>query len=62
MADPALYRIRHYPGIYPGRGRGRGIKIELGGCPRIEIFSQIEAFLENKRRHTLSIPSIIFKK
>ena len=34
----------------------------LGGCPRIEIFSQIEAFFENKHRHTPSISSIIFKK
>ena len=35
---------------------------QLGGCPRIEFFSQIEAFFENKHRHTPSIPSIIFKK
>jgi hypothetical protein len=41
------------------------------GCPRIELFSQIEAFFENKAypkgtsygaQHTLSILSIIFKK
>jgi len=34
----------------------------LGACPRIDIFSQIKAFFENKHRHTPSISSIIFKK
>jgi len=34
----------------------------LGACPKIDIFSQIKAFFENKHRHTPSISSIIFKK
>jgi hypothetical protein len=34
----------------------------LGGCPGIEVFSQIEAFFENKHRYTPSISRIIFKK
>ncbi len=30
-------------------------KVDLGGCPRIAIFSQIEAFLKNKRSHICDI-------
>jgi hypothetical protein len=35
---------------------------QLGGCPRIGIFSQIEAFVKNMHRHIVNIPSIIFLK
>ena len=38
------------------------IKRNLGGCPRIAIFSQIKAFLKNKHSHIVDITSIIFSK
>jgi len=41
---------------------GVRLAICLGGCPRIEIFSQVEAFFENKRRHIADILIIVFKK
>jgi hypothetical protein len=34
----------------------------LGGCPRIGIFSQIEAFWKNKHSHIYDIASIVFPK
>jgi hypothetical protein len=34
----------------------------LGACPRIDIFSQIEAFQKNKHSHIDDIASIIFLK
>ena len=34
---------------------------DLGGCPRIAIFSQIKAFLKNKHSHIVDITSIIFQ-
>jgi hypothetical protein len=34
----------------------------LGACPRIGILFKMEAFLENKHRHIVNIPSIIFQK
>ena len=36
--------------------------VSLGGCPRIGVFSQIEAFSKNKHRHIVDISSIIFRK
>jgi len=41
---------------------GKHLKIlfALGGCPRIAIFSQIEAFSKNKHSHMCDITSIIF--
>ena len=35
---------------------------ELGGCPRIGIYSQIEVFWKNKHSHIVDIVSIIFTK
>ncbi len=35
---------------------------KLGACPRIGILFKIEAFLQNKHRHIVNIPSIIFYK
>ena len=32
----------------------------LGACPRIDIFSEIEAFIKNKHRHIHDMTSIIF--
>jgi hypothetical protein len=50
------------------KGPGRPKKVEtqiitsfhtdLGGCPRIAIFSQIEAFGKFYRRHIVDIPRI----
>ena len=34
----------------------------IGACPRIDIFSQIKAFLKNKHSHISDIASIIFFK
>ncbi len=34
----------------------------LGGCPRIAILSQIEAFLKNRHSHMFDITSIVFSK
>jgi len=31
----------------------------LGGCPRIAIFSKIEAYEKNYHRHMVDIPRII---
>jgi len=32
----------------------------LGGCPRIAIFSEIEAYEKDYHRHMVDIPRIIF--
>ena len=37
-----------------------GPTIILGGCPRIEISSQVKACWKNKHSHILNIASIIF--
>ena len=39
----------------------KGLKIILGGCPRIAIFSQIKAFLKNKSSHIVDIRALFFQ-
>jgi hypothetical protein len=36
--------------------------VGLGGCPRIGIFPQVEAFWKNNRSHVFDITNIAFSK